>query len=129
VGVCAGLARYYGVENWVIRCIAVTGLLFLPSIVFPAYWVAYFVLDVPPQEGGSRRNSTRRDTPSELPELGPNIAPRQSLRNVAADLTEVELRLRRMESHVTSGQYELQKELNKIDIGAGNGSAPTEHRG
>jgi hypothetical protein len=34
---------------------------------------------------------------------------------VKADLTEVELRLRRMETHVTSGRYELQRELHRID--------------
>jgi len=37
------------------------------------------------------------------------------VRAVQADLSEVELRLRRMESYVTSGRYELNKELVKID--------------
>jgi hypothetical protein len=37
---------------------------------------------------------------------------------VQADLTEVELRLRRIEAHVTSGRYELQRELHAIDNGA-----------
>ena len=41
--------------------------------------------------------------------------PRRNLRNVQADLQEVELRLRRMETHVTSGQYELQRELHRIE--------------
>jgi hypothetical protein len=40
---------------------------------------------------------------------------RRSLRHTAADLTQVELRLRRLESFVTSGRYELHKELNKIE--------------
>jgi phage shock protein C len=118
-GVCAGIARYYGMEPWVIRLIAVTGLLFFPSIVFPAYWIAYFVMGNPPRHGRSEvpRNGRhgRRDHRSPAPELGPRRSPRYSLRNVQADLTEVELRLRRMETHVTSGQYELQRELNKID--------------
>lgn len=127
-GVCAGVARYYGVEPWVVRCIAVTGLLFFPTIVFPAYWIAYFVMEKPPHLDGerSRRRQRRRpehgrrdrgryDHGSPAPELGPRLAPRYSLRNVQADLTEVELRLRRMETHVTSGQYELQRELHKID--------------
>ena len=135
-GVCAGIARYYGMEPWVVRCIAVTGLLFFPTIVFPAYWIAYFVMDKPPGSNGkpsrrearrSRRRSCgmkgargrhgRDDHRSPAPELGPRFSPRYSLRNVQADLTEVELRLRRMETHVTSGQYELQRELNKIDGG------------
>lgn len=123
-GVCAGLARYYGVERWVMRCLAVTGLIFFPTIVFPAYWIAYFVMDKPPRPDGSRRfrerhreRHGRHDHGSPAPELGPRLSPRYSLRNVQADLTEVELRLRRMETHVTSGQYELQRELHKIDGG------------
>jgi phage shock protein C len=118
-GVCAGIARYYGVEPWVVRLIAVTGLLFFPSIVFPAYWIAYFVMSKGPDDNhpGRQRNGRhgRRDHRSPAPELGTRLSPRYSLRNVQADLTEVELRLRRMETHVTSGQYELQRELNKID--------------
>lgn len=114
-GVCAGIANYYGMEAWVVRCMAVTGLLFLPSIVFPAYWVAYFVMDKPPKDPQSRRSGRRSKRGIETPELGTSLAPRQNLRNVEADLTQAELRLRRMESHVTSGRYELQKELNRID--------------
>ena len=68
VGVCAGIAKYFGMEGWVVRCIAVTGLIFMPSIVFPAYWVAYFVMDHAPEgEGeekgkgkGKRRRGKRR---------------------------------------------------------------------
>ncbi|MBX3706610.1 MAG: PspC domain-containing protein [Pseudomonadales bacterium] len=127
-GVCAGIARYYGLEPWVVRCIAVTALLFYPGIVFPAYWIAYFVMETP--AGAGRRGTWRRHghrrrdgdhvsgTPDDVapaPELGPRLSPRRGLRNVQADLTEVELRLRRMEAHVTSGRYELQRELGKID--------------
>jgi phage shock protein C len=118
-GVCAGIARYYGVEPWVVRLIAVTGLLFFPSIVFPAYWIAYFVMSKGSATDHSERPRNgrhgRRDHRSPAPELGTRLSPRYSLRNVQADFTEVELRLRRMETHVTSGQYELQRELNKID--------------
>lgn len=124
VGVCAGIANYYGVEAWVVRCIAVTGLLFFGSVVFPAYWVMYFVMDAPGsgQRGGgetprskwrARRSRSPREEPRQL--TGQSIAPRQNLRNVQQDLQEVELRLRRMETHVTSGHYELQRELHRIE--------------
>lgn len=118
-GVCAGIANYYGVESWVVRCIAVTGMLFLPSIVFPAYWIMYFVMDKPPRNGldNIADNGRDRSRGSHVPpaEFGSEPSPRVSLRNAQAGLAQVELRLRRMESHVTSGQYELQRELNKID--------------
>ncbi len=126
VGVCAGIANYYGVEAWVVRCIAVTGLLFFGSIVFPAYWIMYFVMDdpkTPAKPGKKRRRSPyRRRSVNDLEgddmaARGRNsdLSPRRNLRNVQADLQEVELRLRRMETHVTSGQYELQRELHKIE--------------
>ena len=57
VGVCAGVARYFGIEAWVARCAALTGLIFLPSIVFPAYWVAFFVMGRSPSDRGSRRGA------------------------------------------------------------------------
>lgn len=145
VGVCAGIANYFGMEGWVVRCIAVTGLIFMPSIVFPAYWVAYFVMDHAPEgeeeekgkgKGKRRRGKRRRrerdarragapdanaddrarhDHTAPAPEMGVRFSPRRSLRAVQADFTELELRLRRMESHVTSGQFELQRELHRID--------------
>ena len=115
-GVCSGIANYYGVETWVVRCVAVTGMLFLPSIVFPAYWIMYFVMDKPPKDATENNNrSARKDHSSPAPEFGTQLSPRRSLRNAQVDLAEVELRLRRMESHVTSDQYELRRELNKID--------------
>lgn len=118
-GVCAGIANYYGMEHWVVRCLAVTGLIFASQIVFPAYWIAYFVMAKPPKGSESKKSRNqkngRTDHSSPAPEFGTKLSPRRSLRNVQADLAEAELRLRRMESHVTSDQYELQKELNKID--------------
>lgn len=119
-GVCAGIANFYGMEPWVVRCMAVTGLIFLPSIVFPAYWILFFVM----HRSRGRERCARRPAqppdgglgqPSEAPEFGAKLSPRRSLRNVRADLMQAELRLRRMEFHVTSGQYELQKEFNELD--------------
>lgn len=135
VGVCAGIARYYSAEPWVVRCVAITGLIFFPTLVFPAYWIAYIIMEKPPTlddepaAGRRRRRRFRRASgnpdaadrwsdASPAPELGPRLSPRKSLRHVKADLTEVELRLRRMETHVTSGRYELQRELSRIDGGA-----------
>ena len=85
------------------------------SIVFPAYWIAYFVMDRPPKEPSKVEYVEEPVHVSPAPELGPRFSPRGSLRNAQADLAEVELRLRRMETHVTSGKYELQKELHKIE--------------
>lgn len=120
VGVCAGIANYYGVEHWVVRCAAVTGLLFFPGIVFPAYWIMYFVMDGPLTRRREKRRERTTDHASEREAAmrdrqSTAVNPRRNLKFVQADLQEVELRLRRMETHVTSGQYELQRELNRIE--------------
>ena len=114
-GVCAGIARHLGTETWLIRCVAVTGLIFLPHIVLPAYLIATFVIPRADRNIDEERAAMRDDHSSPAPELGPKLSPRRSLRSLDADLTEAELRLRRMETHVTSGQFELQRELNKIE--------------
>lgn len=114
-GVCARIADRYGMEPWVVRLLAVTGLLFLPSIVFPAYWILWFLMRRSPESERGRPQPRQPDHSSPAPELGPRLSPRNSLRNVQDSLAEAELKLRRMESHVTSGQFELQRELRKID--------------
>ena len=116
-GVCAGIARYFGVEVWVVRGIALTGLIFMASIVVPAYFIAAWVLPKGPEDAMADSTDTDADeNSSPAPELGTRLSPRGSLRNVQADLDQLELKLRRMESHVTSGQFELQRELKRIDV-------------
>ena len=152
-GVCAAIARYFGVEKWAVRLAAVSGLIFIPHVVFPAYWVSYFVMD---KEGGSGRRRSRRSRKRERrrarraqkyargnamadeeysddsrgshvhvsgqssgraasPSLDEEISPRRHLRYTQADLAQAELRLRRLESFVTSDQYELHREITKIE--------------
>jgi len=131
-GVCAGLARYFGLQAWGVRLGALTGLLFLPGIFFPAYWIAYFIMDKPVSSDGEpstrrgrRSRSGRANSKSDQGSRGagvggpaeqhqPFVAGRD-LRYTNADLTEAELRLRRLESFITSDQYELHRELAEIE--------------
>lgn len=120
-GVCAGIARYYGVEAWLVRCLTITLFLFMPTIVFPAYWIAYFVLSS--DAGGSttrrRRRSRRGRRGSRSSRETVNVeargTPSEELRSTRTVFDQLEMRLRRMESHVTSGRYDLQRELRKIE--------------
>ena len=122
LGVCAGIANYYGIETWVVRCIALTGLVFLFSVTLVGYFVAALVMDRAPghQPGHKkRRRQRRRVTPRRRhrPEVEATERPwipGQRLRDVRSDFDQFELRLRRMEAFVTSGQFELHRELAKI---------------
>ena len=128
-GVCAGIANYYGIERWVVRSLAVVALILFHWVVFVAYLVAALVLDNEPKEsartrksGGARHRARADHRPPKRARAGHGqpkreevaISPSRRLRHVHADLDQVELRLRRIETHITSGQYELQRELAKI---------------
>ena len=118
-GVCGGIARYYGLETWIVRILAVTGLIFLNWVVFVAYLVAALILDREPEldERASERASGRRRGRgrARFRERPRASSPHRLLRDVGAHFDEMELRLRRMEAHVTSDDYELRRELAKID--------------
>lgn len=116
-GVCAGLARRMGLETWVVRCFAVTGLLFMPQVVFIAYWVLCFTMrTVTPAEadavfavpGGSAGRAS-------IPGFDRGVSPRDRLRAVRETFDGIERRLRRMEGYVTSSRYELDREIQKLD--------------
>jgi len=119
--VCAGIARYFDLETWVLRLAAITLLIFLPSVTLPAYLIAWLVLERPRHSDAvtsaprSDRSAGNRRFGSAAPEFGSRHAPRQVLRDVRADLAAVELRLRRMEGHVTSARYTLDRELRALD--------------
>ena len=131
VGVCAAYARYFGLEPWITRLLAVTGLIFMPQIVFPGYWISYFVIEKKPVSGSrrARRHEVEDEehesmeepdtpTPRKRQSAGnteQQASPGKRLRRITMDMTDAELRLRRVESYVTSDRYELQKELTKIE--------------
>jgi len=124
-GVCAGIARHFGVDTWMVRIGALTGLIFLPGIVFPAYWIAYFVMGAervpkgssqePLQEHQKTHPERNKRVRGVSPDAAQILNPRLSLRHTSEDFSQAELRLRRLESFVTSDQYELHKELTKIE--------------
>jgi phage shock protein C len=114
-GVCAGVARYFGVESWVARLGTVTAFIFMPQLTVPAYLVGWALMEKGGQEKDSWVARQRDDHRSPAPEFGPRLSPRRSLRQVHADLTDAELKLRRLETHVTSDQYALRRELAALD--------------
>ena len=115
-GVCAGLARRWGVENWVVRCAAVSGLVFMPQIVFIGYWVLYFVMD--PRPPATAENSTGLLTapvgrePIEGFDRG--VSARDRTRAVGTHFDALEKRLRKMEGYVTSSRFELDRAMQEI---------------
>lgn len=123
-GVCAGLARAYGVERWVARLIAVTLLIFVPHIVVPLYLLALLVLAPLPRAGMDASSPGPQGPRALAPEFAPAPpAPRFSARSLRARFRELELRLQRMERTVTSRQFRLDRAFNRLEK---EGQAPQE---
>ncbi|MCY4129317.1 MAG: envelope stress response membrane protein PspC [Gammaproteobacteria bacterium] len=108
-GVCAGVAKYLGVEPWIIRvafvAIVLLGGGWIPLIV---YIVLVFVLDPEPAYAGDW-DEPDEEAEDRSPYTAIRSSPRLGLRVVSADVRELELRLRRMERYVTSPKYDLDK--------------------
>lgn len=130
-GVCAGVADYLDVEVWQVRLVAVLGLFFAGSVAVPMYFILCFIMDdkpyyrrmtdaiddededdmEAPMTPGARASDTGRDRPRQV---YPNLTNVEKLRMAKDRFAELENRLRAMESHVTSSQFELQREIRKI---------------
>lgn len=135
LGVCAGIANYYGLEPWVVRLIALTGLVFLTSVTLIGYFVAALLMDpsptrrrpsLKPPRTPRPRHRKRREESRSTDDRNEEYSwiPRQRLRDVSAEFDQMELKLRRMETHVTSGHYELHRELAELEE-RDAGSSPT----
>jgi len=132
-GVCAGVADYLDVDTWQVRLVAVLGLIFVPSVAITVYFITYFLMDDKPYyrrmtDGYDDVDEDDDDFEEEAMTSKSNGAPRPAgsspstrhMSNVEAlqvakdKFSNLEGRLRSMESHVTSSRFELQRELKKI---------------
>jgi phage shock protein C len=121
-GVCAGLAKAYGVERWVARLIAVTLLIFVPHIVLPIYLAALLLMA--PLPSGARDagivGPAGLDPVMPMPPAVPP-PPSPSPRTLRARFRELELRLQRMERTVTSRQFRLDRAFQRLEQEGGAG--------
>jgi len=124
-GVCSGTAEYLGVQTWQVRLGAVFGLIFVPSIAVPAYFITYFLMDKKPYyremtdkyvESHPEQEEVRpmRKRKSQYSDSKHTVSNVQALKTAKRKFSDIEDRLRSMEGHVTSSQFELQRELKKI---------------
>ncbi len=105
MGVCAGLADYFGWNVTVVRLSVVIALLlfFFPVVV--AYFLAGLIL--PDRTGPLYEDSSAEEFWRRV-----RRSPRDTLSGARYRFLELEKRLRRMEAYVTSNEFGLDKELD-----------------
>lgn len=140
-GVCAGIADYFGLETWLVRILTVTGFFLLAGpFMLVAYVAAWFILDKKP---GSAKSSTKSDfkgftvdvnlgkgraskgwsnedmEDSKKVEVKTQVwqagePPRQAFFDLKHKFKHIEGRLRSVEKYVTSSEFQLNREINKL---------------
>ena len=137
-GVCAGIAEYFGMEIWLIRILTLTGFFLLaPPFFFVGYIAAWFILEKKPRgfltksiddefvirshcskvQGKGWHNVSEQESEkvvikSKVWQAGE--PPKQAFIDIKKRFTKNETRLRKMETYVTSSEFQLNRELNKL---------------
>lgn len=137
-GVCAGIAEYFGMEIWLVRILTLTGFFLLaPPFFFVGYIAAWFILDKKPRgysakhsnedftAGGFHGKSQGKgwhnvdDQESEKVVIKSKVwqagePPKQAFMDIKQRFANNETRLRKMETYVTSSEFQLNRELSKL---------------
>ena len=136
-GVCAGVAEYFGLETWLVRILTVTGFFLLAGpFMLVAYIAAWFILDKKPgSESGRSKKAFKGHTvhhkfsgkgwhngdatQNKKVEVKTQVwqagePPRQAYYDIRQKFKSVERRLRNVETYVTSSEFQLNREINKL---------------
>ena len=113
-GVCAGLGQRFGIEVWLIRIGAVSafflGVPFIPVL----YIAAWLLLDKKPASltGSSSGLDHTVSVKSKIWQQGQ--PPQAAFKELKTQFRQLELRLRNVESYVTSQEFNLSREIDKL---------------
>jgi phage shock protein C len=137
-GVCAGIAEFFGMEIWLVRILTLTGFFLLaPPFFLVGYIAAWFILEKKPQGLSTKPSEDEfapRSTYNKIRGKGwHNVSeqelekvvvkskvwqagepPKQAFIDIKQRFEKNESRLRKMETYVTSSEFQLNRELSKL---------------
>lgn len=105
-GVCAGLANYFGLNRKGLRLIAAVCTVFFFPFMFLAYIILTIILPVKPQD-------LYQDETQEKFWRGVTMAPADVFSGLSHRFRELDLRLQKMETYVTSREFDMDRELGR----------------
>ena len=113
-GVCAGIAQRFELEIWLVRVVVVSAFfLGFSGFIFLMYIAAWFMLDKKPyQHKGIGGLDHSVSVKSKIWQQG--MPPKEAFREVKTQFRRIELRLRHVESYVTSSEFNLSREIDKL---------------
>lgn len=118
-GVCAGIADYFGWEVWLVRLIVVTSVLLGLGGLLPVLYVAaWFILEKKSvheaKKGVTEPSYDERPVEVKTRVWQRGEVPKSALHHLVNQFNSLELRLRDMETHVTSAKFQLNREISKL---------------
>ncbi len=129
-GVCAGIADYFGWETWLVRILAVSGVLLGMGWFIVVYIAAWFILDKKSgttekfakkvkQKVSSATCNRNDDITSDSIKVKSRIwqagePPKQAFHDIRRKFKTLERELRQIEHYVTSPDFTVSREINKL---------------
>lgn len=107
LGVCAGVADYFGFDRNVVRAVTAVCAFFFPTTII-AYFILGLVLDQEPEQErikSSYQSELRRRVRSE---------PHSTLNSQRHRFRELDRRLQKLEKYVTSKRFRLDREFDGL---------------
>ncbi|WP_115718316.1 envelope stress response membrane protein PspC [Gallaecimonas mangrovi] len=108
-GVCAGIAHYFNLETWLVRVLVVAGVILSGSFFFVAYFALWFILEKAPVKASSEKPVQLKNQVWQAGE-----PPRQAVKDLNEQFSRLEKRLRSLESHVTSTEFQLNRQISRL---------------
>ena len=113
-GVCAGLGERFGIEVWLIRIGAVSAFFLGVPFVPVLYVAAWLLLDKKPQDKTTPRSGLDHTVAVKSKIWQPGQPPQEALKELKTQFRQLELRLRGVETFVTSTEFNLSREIDKL---------------
>ncbi len=109
LGVCAGVADYFGFDLTATRvCAAVSLIFFMPATLLVYFGLALLL----PKRSNGPGESSRADSPLRR---AVRAQPHATLSSVHHKFRELEIRLQRLEKYVTSPRFQLDQEFETLE--------------
>lgn len=118
-GVCAGLADYLNVNAFFVRLLTFISLFVLGGVTFWVYVICWIVLDKEPKSlqksrKGSAKSAENRSSADSRTNGADAGFEQTNIKTCAQRLQATEQRLRNVEAFITSRQFRLHCEINRI---------------
>lgn len=108
-GVCAGIARHFGIEPWLVRVLAVTCLIFTSFLTLIFYIAAWLLLDDKPTDPAAQS--------SHIKTAGwqSGLSADEALTRLESSLQGLNTRVVTLERLLTSAEFRVRREFNELD--------------